>query len=82
MNKETYIRHCEELSGLVRPSRGGGREEWRAWQLEHQRTDPGCVVCRKRRQTKRRNRDARIRNQLLSELCGTSARAAREDMGL
>jgi hypothetical protein len=33
----------------------------------------------KRRQ---RNAAARARNQILRDLCGTSARAAREDMGL
>lgn len=34
-----------------------------------------CPVCR-------RNRERRLQNAALRELCGTSARAAREDMGL
>ena len=31
---------------------------------------------------RKRNADARARNQILRDLCGTSARAAKEDMGL
>lgn len=34
-----------------------------------------CVKCR-------RNRDARAKNQILRDICGTSAAAARRDMGL
>ena len=30
----------------------------------------------------KRNRDSRAKNAILREVCGTSARAAREDMGL
>ena len=29
-----------------------------------------------------RNREARLKNMVLRELCGTSAKAAKEDMGL
>ena len=45
-----------------------------------------CSACRgkARADIKRRarNADRRARNAILQEMCGTSARAAREDMGL
>ena len=41
-------------------------------------TEKGFIFCAHCR----RNRIARDRNSILREVCGTSARAAREDMGL
>jgi hypothetical protein len=41
-------------------------------------TPAACVDCHRRD----RNAERRERNAMLRELCGTSARAAREDMGI
>ena len=43
---------------------------------------PERGYCKKCLQRNQRNAAARARNQILRDICGTSARAAREDMGL
>lgn len=57
-------------SGLIKCAR---HNQWLSIDKRTQR--PYCPKCR-------RNRDRKLQNAALRNICGTSARAAREDMGL
>ena len=53
MSKESYVRHVSEVSGLLPPSAGGSRDDWRAFQRSH---GPTCSQCRARQRTVKANR--------------------------
>ena len=80
MNKETWKKHIEESENIVRPSLGGIKQLWQTALQKH--ADNRCPACLQRKSQLRFNLYAREKNQILKELCGTSARAARADMGL
>lgn len=79
MNKETWIKHIEETSHIIRPSISGEREAWKSFLDIHSGT---CSLCKARRKTRNQNKYNREKNQVLRDLCGTSASAARRDMGM
>jgi hypothetical protein len=88
MNKETWVKHIEEISGLERPSAAqySGMNEhlnaiklWKEFVSGHKN---GCKLCHARKVTKDAAATKKAQNGILRELCGTSAAAARRDMGL
>lgn len=80
MNKETWIKHMEETNGIIRPSQGGNKDTWKEYIVEHKAFN--CELCADRARTRKTNRINRERNEVLKDICGTSARAAKLDMGL
>lgn len=80
MNKEAWIQHLETTENLVRPSRGGDKHDWCLKMRLHKIEK--CRVCINRSRTISANANARAKNEILRDLCGTSAAAARRDMGL
>lgn len=55
MTKEQWVRHMEDVSGLLRPSHENGcmAQEWkRAYEI-HKFNNPDCPDCKARRKTNR-----------------------------
>ena len=81
MTKENWIKHIRETSGgIIPPSQGGDRHDWHSALSMHK--EQNCKICADRMKTRKANEAQRIRNSILQELCGTSARQAKIDMGL
>lgn len=68
MDKETWKRHIEEITGLIRPSHGGSIEEWAGALRSHDTKN--CPVCKARAKTKRHSSNAK------------ATRAAYRDLGM
>ena len=78
MNKETWKHHIEQ-DNVVRPSHGGNKLEWQKVLQAH--ADNRCKLCLQRKKTQLANLHQKYRNNALRDLCGTSAAAAKRDMG-
>ena len=65
MTKESYVRHIEEKTGLLRPSNENGSmaDVWKEAIRHHQVMVPDCPECKDRRTTRRRNFAARAKHE-------------------
>ena len=74
MTKEQYIRHIEDVSGLLRPSDENGcmADVWKAVQKIHMLESPKCLLCAERRKTQRHNRNQRTRQDRKSTRLNSS----------
>ena len=63
MTKLAWQNHIDAL--VVRPSKGGDREAYRAFMRMHV---PGCAECRARAKTRKANAGARIRREVYADL--------------
>ena len=65
MTKESWMRHIEEASGLLRPSNENGTmaDIWKEAIRYHQAMRPDCPECKDRRNTRRRNQAARAKHE-------------------
>lgn len=80
MNKETWVKHLEETENITRPTNGGSKEAWASARCKH--INDNCKACADRIRTRKANQFKREQNEVLRDLCGTSAAAARRDMGI
>ncbi|MCR4330482.1 MAG: hypothetical protein NUV49_01215 [Patescibacteria group bacterium] len=71
MTKENYIRHMEELTGLIRPSSPDGcsPEAWKQAQRQHKRDTPNCPICKARVKSVRANNAKKAHDELMKD-CG------------
>lgn len=69
MDKETYLRHLEDLNGgITRPSRDGDPERWKTIVQHHMTNNPDCHICKARRATRKSNELRRAKNQIRRDL--------------
>lgn len=57
MSNDEWVKHLEEATGLVRPSKGGDWDAWQEAYRNHGAKD--CPACRAREAQIRRNRQRR-----------------------
>jgi len=67
MTKENWIKHMEEISGLIRPSFGGSQQAWIDFRNGHKSTN--CPICKDRAKTKRANSNRKAKEDVYRS-CG------------
>jgi hypothetical protein len=68
MTKKQWQEHIDGIlpAGIIRPSLGGDKEQYRAWYNEHLKTE--CPECNARRKTRRANENARMKRNVYALL--------------